>query len=272
MSSRYFELDGFDMAGYLAGAGLAVALIDHPAIGKSDMPNDPWLLTPETVAAIEVSAVHRLIAGLGFRPPTVIGVGHSMGGMLVACQQYAGRPYAGLALIGYSGRGMPEVLDADERAVHEDPDEIRELARRRFHSPLPTAGRGAGSLLTGPAPPSGAAAALAQASAPLLAVCGQASLLPGAHARQLASVRVPVLLAVGEHDIVGPPAELPGYFPASTDVQIEVVPGAYHNINVAPARQLLWGRIARWARGVTVRPGPQAQSALRPPQWLAGTP
>src|SRR5258708_17024814 len=36
MSSRYFELDGFDMAGYLARAGLAVALIDHPAIGGRD--------------------------------------------------------------------------------------------------------------------------------------------------------------------------------------------------------------------------------------------
>src|SRR5260370_14476525 len=42
MSSRYFELDGFDMAGYLARAGLAVALIDHPAVGGSDAPADRW--------------------------------------------------------------------------------------------------------------------------------------------------------------------------------------------------------------------------------------
>ena len=55
--------------GYLAKAAFAVALIDHPAIGKSDMPNDLWLLSPETVAAIEVSAVQRLVAGLGFGSP-----------------------------------------------------------------------------------------------------------------------------------------------------------------------------------------------------------
>jgi pimeloyl-ACP methyl ester carboxylesterase len=72
----------------------------------------------------------------------------------------------------------------------------------------------------------------------------------GSPAARRASIEVPVLLAVGEHDIVGPPAELPGYFPASTDVQVEVVPGAYHNTNVAPSRQLLWDRIARWARAV----------------------
>jgi pimeloyl-ACP methyl ester carboxylesterase len=254
MSSRYFELDGFDMAGYLARAGLAVALIDHPAVGCSDTPVDPWLLTPDTVAAIEVSAARRLVNGLGFRRPTVIGVGHSMGAMLVAYQQDIGRLYSGLILIGYSGRGLPDVLEPDERAVADDPDRIRDLAaalaRRRFREPLPAAGRGTGWLLTGPDPPAGALEALAQASAPLLAVCGLASLLPGAHTRQLASVDVPVLLAVAEHDIVGPPAELPGYFPAAPDVAVDVVPGAYHNSNVAPARHLLWDRVAGWARGV----------------------
>jgi alpha-beta hydrolase superfamily lysophospholipase len=254
MSSRYFELDGFDMAGYLARAGLAVALIDHPAIGGSDAPLDPWLLSPETVAAIELSAARRLVPGLGFRPSTVIGIGHSMGAMLVACQQDIDRYYSGLALIGYSGRGLPEVLEPEERAVGDDPERVRDqaaaLARRRFHEPLPTAGRGTSALLTGPAPPPGALDALAQASAPLLAVCGLATLLPGAHARQLASVDVPVLLAVAEHDIVGPPAELPGYFPASPDVVVSAFPCAYHNSNVAPSRQLLWNRIAAWARGV----------------------
>jgi hypothetical protein len=54
---------------------------------------------------------------------------------------------------------------------------------------------------------------------------------------------------VAEHDIVGPPAELPGYFPAAPDVSVDVVLGAYHNSNVAPAGQLLWDRIDRWARG-----------------------
>jgi pimeloyl-ACP methyl ester carboxylesterase len=253
VSSRYFELDGFDMAGYLAAAGFAVALIDHPAIGGSDTPHDPWLLTPENVAAIEVSAVRQLLAGLGLGQPTVIGLGHSMGSMLVAYQQHSTRIYAGLALLGYSGRGLPEVLEPAERAICQDPDEVREmtaqLARHRFGEPLLT-GSAPSEFVTGPDPLPGAEAALAQAAAPLLAVCGLATLLAGAHARQLASVDVPVLLAVGEHDIVGPTDELAGYLPASPDVEVEVVAGAYHNSNVAPARQILWDRVASWARGV----------------------
>jgi pimeloyl-ACP methyl ester carboxylesterase len=251
MTSRYFELDGFDMSCYLADAGFAVVLIDHPGVGASDVPRDPWLLSPEMVAAAEVIAVRHLVAGLGFGRPVVLGVGHSMGGMLVAYQQGIGRPYAGLALLGYSGRGIPEVLEPEELSVSDDPDRIRELgtalARRRFGEPLSAGGRGAGQMLTGPVPLPGAKAALAGAGAPLLAVCGLASLLPGAHVRQLASVDVPVLLAVAEHDIVGPSAELAGYFPASPDIEVDVIPGAYHNSNVAPARHRLWDRIARWA-------------------------
>ena len=254
VSSRYFELDGFDMAGYLAAAGLAVVLIDHPAIGGSDAPADPWLLSPQTVAAVEVAAVRRLADELGFREPILVGLGHSMGAMIVAYQQDICRPYAGLALLGYSGRGLPEVLEPGERAVADDPDQVRahlaELARQRFGVPLVGAGGAPSEMMTGPAPLPGALAALARAEAPLLAVCGEATLLPGAHARQLASVDVPVLLAVGEHDIVGPSSELAGYFPASPDLEVEVIPGTYHNSNVAPARELLWDRVATWARKV----------------------
>jgi alpha-beta hydrolase superfamily lysophospholipase len=254
VSSRYFELDGFDMAAYLAATGLAVVLIDHPGIGGSDAPRDPWLLSPRAVAAVEVTAVRRLAAELGFRTPTLIGLGHSMGAMIVAYQQDIGHQYAGLALLGYTGRGLPEVLEPGERAVADDPDQVldhvAELARRRFGVPLIPAGGAPAEMMTGSAPLPGALAALAQAEAPLIAVCGEATLLPGAHTRQLASVDVPVLLEVGEHDIVGPSAELAGYFPASPAVEVKVIPGAYHNSNVAPARQQLWDRIASWARKV----------------------
>jgi alpha-beta hydrolase superfamily lysophospholipase len=70
-----------------------------------------------------------------------------------------------------------------------------------------------------------------------------------------------VLAAVGEHDIVGPAGELAGYFPASPDVEVQVLPGAYHNSKVAPDRQLLWDKLARWARTV---PRPPAERLNRP--------
>lgn len=264
MSSRYFELGGYDMAGHLAEAGLAVVMIDHPGVGNSDVPDDPWLLSPEAVATMDVSAARRAVDELGFRDPLVIGVGHSMGAMLVAFQQNRSRFYAGLVLIGYSGRGLPEVLEPHELAISDDGDRVRassmEFARRRFRVPLPIAGHGASPKLAGPDLPADAAAALAEASAPLLAVCGLTTLFPGAHARGLASIDVPVLVAAAEHDIVGPPEELPGYLPASPDVALQIVPDAYHDSNVAPTRHLLWDRIARWAHGVSHASGGSRRS------------
>ncbi len=92
MSSRYFQLDGFDMAGQLAEA-IALLLVDHPGVGGSDVPDDGWALTPEVVADADVAAVERSFAALSLRDVRAIGLGHSMGSMLVAYQQARHRTY-----------------------------------------------------------------------------------------------------------------------------------------------------------------------------------
>src|SRR6185312_7250360 len=100
MSRRYFDLDapGFSMAEHLAAQGFVVVTIDHPGVGESPPPDDPWTLTPDVVADA-AAAVAELDAQLGGIP---IGVGHSMGGMLTVTVQARHRPYAGLGLLGYA--------------------------------------------------------------------------------------------------------------------------------------------------------------------------
>jgi alpha-beta hydrolase superfamily lysophospholipase len=284
MSARYFELAGHDMAGHLAAAGFVVVMIDHPAVGGSDTPDDPWTLVPETVADVDAAAAARAVAvlgpelGLALDDPIVLGLGHSMGAMLVVYQQARSRPYAGLVLLGYSGRGLPEVLSPAELAVAGDPDQVRativELARARFGRPLVTRDNGGrdrvsdrgdsatSPMLVGPAAPTAMIAALAAAAAPLLASCGLTSMLPGSNAPELAAIDVPVLLSIAEHDIVGPTHEAPGYLPGSPDVTLHVLPGAFHNSNVATGRERLWDRIALWA---TTVPDPRAAWRPAPP-------
>src|SRR3954449_5999882 len=63
MSARYFEIDGYDMAAHLASAGHVAVLIDHPAVGDSDAPDDPWTLTCEVVADADVAAARTAIDG-----------------------------------------------------------------------------------------------------------------------------------------------------------------------------------------------------------------
>ena len=248
MSSRYFDLPApYDMAAHLAAAGIVNLLVDHPAVGAGAVPDDPWTLTPEVVADADVAAVRAALDGLGLRDPVVLGGGHSMGAMLVAYQQARHRLYDGLALLGHSGRGLPEVLTPEEVTPVRP---VVELAEQRFGRPLPVSETTGSEMLVGPDLPDGAAAALAEARAPLLAVCALTSMIPGSHAAELASLDVPVFLGVAEHDITGPPHEAPTHLTGTTDLTLHVLGGAFHNSNVAARRTELWDRLVLWARTV----------------------
>jgi alpha-beta hydrolase superfamily lysophospholipase len=265
MTGRYFELDDdYDMAAHLASAGLVVVMIDHPGLGASDVPDDPWSLTPEVVADIDAAAVGQAIDGLrtgslveglpALDDAMVIGLGHSMGAMLAAYQQARHRPFDGLVLLGHSGRGLPEVLVPDETALVGDAAGIRaaivRLAQARFAGALPVGETAVSEYLVGPDLSAPAAAAIVQARGALLVCCGLTAMLSGSQDEVLAAIEVPVFNGVGEHDITGAPHELPRWFTGSADVTVFVLAGAFHNSNVATRRHELWDRIITWVRTV----------------------
>jgi hypothetical protein len=66
----------------------------------------------------------------------------------------------------------------------------------------------------------------------------------------MAAVDVPVFLGVGTGDITGDPFRIPPSFPVCRDVTLFVLDGSGHNHNAAPTRELLWDRLAAWARSV----------------------
>lgn len=262
MNRRYFDIPvpSYSMATFLADRGHVVVLMDHPGIGDSDVPDDPWQLTPQAVAEIDAYAVGRLAATLAEgsvspdlparSPARMIGVGHSMGAMLVAGQQAAAKPYDGLALLGHSGYGLPQVLTPEELAYAGKPAELRGaiegLARARFGRPLTGSATSVSEWLTGDGVPDEVKAAMSVAAAPLLTMSGLTSMIPGSLEPELAGITVPVLVAVGEHDIVGPTDRLADDVPSAQPVTVAVIAGAAHNHNVAPTRQRLWEALADW--------------------------
>ena len=263
MSGRYFEIRSFDMAEHLASAGVVVVTIDHPGVGGSDVPDDPWLLTAELVADIDAAAATwvleqarsgELANGLAALPEAVpVGCGHSMGAMLAVYQQARHRPYERLVLLGHSGRGLPEVLNNDELAVAGDADEIRarivDLTKARFSgNPLPMGTTSDSEFLLGPNVPAETVTAIGETRAALLAVCGLTSMIPGSHEPELASIDVPVFLGIAEYDITGPPHETPRWLTSTSDLTLYVQAGAFHNANVAASRVDLWNRINEWVQ------------------------
>jgi pimeloyl-ACP methyl ester carboxylesterase len=282
MTRRYFDLPvpGYSFARYAADHGFLIVLADHPGTGDSDAPDDGWSLTPEAVARIEAAAVDRALAMLqagdvdGIAPlaptATVIGVAHSMGAHLLIHQAAlspgphppGGAPpdpparlYAGLALLGWAGSGLPQYLDADDLTLGQldvtDPEafavQLVASARRRFPDPLPLGRGGSAELLIKNPMTAEVRQALLDVRAPLLAACGHASMIPGSASRAAAAVDVPVFLGVGEHDIATSHHLIPNEFPASDDITLYVLPGAGHNQNVEPRREELWKRVTSWA-------------------------
>jgi len=266
-SRRYFDLavapehGEYSMARHLAGHGMLVIIVDPPGVGDSDVPDDPFTLTPDTLAdvlasltetVVEAAREGRLLPGTDpVGPAPVLGVGHSAGALLTVYAQARHGSFDALALLGFSGRGLPEQLGPAELACAGDPAAARaalpDLVRSRFASALPPFPARPGSIFAGGPEPEVAKAALRQARAPLLALLGMTSMIPGASAPELAAITVPVLLGIGERDITGEPRAVPAHFPAATDITLFVLAGAGHAHNIAARRAELWDRIVRWA-------------------------
>ena len=259
MNRRYFDLaaPGYSFAQYATGRGFLVVLVDHPGIGDSDAPDDGWTLTPQVVASIEAAAADRLLARLHTGDTPVIGIAHSMGASLLIHQQalrtaQGNNTIKGIALLGWAGHGLPQYLDEQDLALgergHIDPAALLESARNRFNNdPFPVLQRGGSQLLMpNPVPPD-AHQALVAARAPLLALPGHATLIPGNARRAAAAIDIPVFLGVGENDIATNHRLIPNEFPASRDITLFILDGAGHNQNVEPGRHELWERVTSWA-------------------------
>lgn len=75
---------------------------------------------------------------------------------------------------------------------------------------------------------------------------------PGAIAPEAAAVSCPVLVAMGERDVIADPrGELRAY-QAATSVDFYICPRMGHMHNFAGTRELFWGRIEAWARWVRI--------------------
>ena len=125
-----------------------------------------------------------------------MGLGRSLGGMVLVVLQASGRPFEGIVVLGHGGGGLPEVLTDEESALvgspHASPGQIVELAARRF-GPGSTVARTPprhGVFFAEDVPPA-VVTAMAGQQAELLSTCGLETLLPGSSPVELAAIDVP---------------------------------------------------------------------------------
>lgn len=269
-STGYFDLqvtglDGYSMAEAFVRRGAVVVAVDHPGIGASDDVPDLFALTPSRVAACQAHAMREVLDALsagafGPRPadrPFVVGLGHSMGGLLVTVQQAHHRSFDALVLAGTSGLGLPEVLTHDELAVtgpdlRSVEDRVCELARLRFatDSVVPRKQPAHGTFFADDVP-AAVRRAFADQAVALLPTCGLSSMIPDTTHAERADIDVATFVAFGDEDLVVDFGASLAQYRSVTDAALYVLAGSGHCHNQASGRQILWDRVLSWLESVS---------------------
>ncbi|MHA7834632.1 MAG: alpha/beta fold hydrolase [Algiphilus sp.] len=280
MSRDYFDLrvpgnDSHSLAHAMVRRGFAVAAMDPPGIVSSDDGGDRYRHTPESVADAAAEACAQLVVGLrggdllngvpALPIAHTLGLGHSMGAMFTVVQQQRAGSHAGIALLGFSTRGLPEYLPeqvkpllADRTTLHAQRET---MARAMFkHMGEMQTGGGDNDLYGRRGAEADGIRALAQCRAPLLPVPAFTSMLPDNVGPEAAEIAQPVFIGLGSADMAGPPHEAPAAFRASRDITLHILPETGHSHFLFPSRAGLFQRLTHWASGIAAQAAPTSTS------------
>lgn len=274
LNRRYYDLGNpslvqertYSFASYLATQGFVIAAIDYLGTGESSRPlraEEGYRLDLTAILHTNQAALRQIIERVAARydlPANqlpCVGVGHSMGSALTVAQQAKYAPHSTLLLQTFSTRGLPHFLTAEELNYADAPERLfnalPRLVETRFGTPYPKLsdtdpnGRSP-AFLVGTAPPL-AERLLHDASTNLLAMCGLATMIPGAFTQFAREIKVPVFVSAGDQDIVSArsAAEM---LPNAPEVVSYCLRDAWHCHNVANTRKELWRRSADWLRSL----------------------
>lgn len=280
---------GGGQAGWHTARGWVFVAIDSLGFGESTMP-EPDTLVYENIAAANVRAVEHVMGLLadgaladGFPPlrdATMLGIGQSMGGCLTIVAQGQHRPFDGVGILGFSGfhtvvpsppgaptNPMPwlprgsnleqmivlnkDVMDEAADLGFADTEALERLTATgtnpftwAFHwddEPKDIVDADMSAVLGGPLPPW---------RSPTTPACGLFMVSPGTVLAEASAITVPVLLAMGERDVVPDPWLEPKAFESARDITLFVCPRMAHMHNFASTRERFWARIHDWGTGV----------------------
>ena len=259
MRRQFYDLpvpgdDSFSFVKAMCAQGFTCVLVDHPGVGQSDQPEDGFVLTPQLIAQTHAGALRWLWAHVpelsGLRS---IGVGHSMGAMITLIQQHEHASHAGIVLLGFGFDGLPQYLHPKVQALLDDRDSLNarsvELARKFFRVGYPVirGGGGGGGIYGGDTAERAGIEGIKAVSTHLLAVPAFMSMLPHHWDPMAARIDVPVLVALGDNDLVKAPDNASQVFTHSPAVDVMVLPQTGHSQFLFASRRDLFARIGQWA-------------------------
>lgn len=262
------RLPGYSQAEYHTDRGMAFVACDHIGIGDSSAV-DKFELTIERMATGNHVTATKVLAGLrdgtlveGLGPVAVakvIGIGQSMGGCLLTVQQGLHRTFDAIGVLGYGCAGSSFTAPDGRKIKFPAPPRGADM-RQGAEQALGHVGANVDVILHTFHAPDEEPALLAADTGPesgsapwraaVVPACAVTMMGDGAIAAEAAMIDVPVLLGCGEVDVVDDPWLEPAAFRNSRDVSLLIVPRMRHMHNFARTREVLWGRIDRFAERV----------------------
>jgi surfactin synthase thioesterase subunit len=258
---RYFHFavpgrSDYSLAEYLRARGHVVILPDHLGIGASDRARMQMLATRQVCAAANHAAIEAIYAklragtlapGFAAMPHFLkIGGGHSMGGFQTITQQAAHRTYDGCLILGFTAHGVHLTIGGQLVSAHPgelDPTQPdyalrdRRLLRSTFHwDDVPGDVLAVDDSLLVEVP----------------YVLSTQSITEGIVRDDAATIDVPVYINLGERDVSPDPHAEPGFYRASRDITLHILPRSGHCQNFASTRLEMYDRIDRWVRDQTL--------------------
>jgi pimeloyl-ACP methyl ester carboxylesterase len=251
---RYYHIAGPGLSGYsmaedMAARGHVVIVPDQYGVGESARPAAPRKANRKVAAAADDAAMRKAYALLAegrlhpdippLADPLKIGVGHSMGAMVMLTEQAMFGGYDLVALLGYTNRGAHAEIDGEMVPMAFPLDETsppfkrveREQVVHAFHW----------------ADVSPAALAADEAmSVEYVTVMAWEAQQPDTTVADAARIRAPLFLAFGERDLSPAPTAEGGFFTACPDVTTFMLEQSAHCQNFASTRHKLWSRLDRW--------------------------
>jgi hypothetical protein len=267
-------------AGWHASRGWVFVSVDHLGTASTGTRHSPERLDYSTLAAASQAAEKAVLDQLrqgtlrrGFAPiqqPVMLGIGQSMGGCMTVVQQGRYHCYDGIAVLGFSavhtGSPVPPggpplvlpwlprdaspgkppvVLNAAQVAVAARAaasyDLVSSMSWLYFYDDVDT--REVVASLPGMA---GEGQSPPWVSALFPGVANSVT-TPGVIAPEAAAVEAPVLVAMGERDVIPDPRGEPRAYLSAASVDLYICPRMAHMHNFAGTRELLWRRIEAWA-------------------------
>ena len=254
----------------MAARGFIVLTVDDLGVGESSRPADELDLTMEIVASANADVADACRDGLktgslvrGVPPvkdPLLVGLGHSMGGMLTIYQQAKWRSFDAVGVLGFSPFGWGSLplglkspfADAATWSQSQLMEHLRAQHIKGGYLAYKTLNtQAARHYHHWEDVPEDVIAADEAAAACLPGLAGVTGQVPGLVIPEAGEITCPVFTLWGERE----PFEFNPHrdvtlFRKSRDVTVFVLPRSGHSHNLANTRHQFWNRLAAWIPAV----------------------